>query len=35
MAGRNKKWKIKLWQVCADQKKIIDILEKNGNMNFS
>jgi hypothetical protein len=27
--------KIKLWQVCADQKKIIDIIEKNGNMNFS
>ena len=26
--------KIKLWQVCADQKKAIDILEKNGNMNF-
>jgi peroxiredoxin len=27
--------KVKLWQVCADQKKVIDILEKNGNMNFS
>jgi hypothetical protein len=27
--------KIKLWQVCADQKKVIDILEKNGNMSFS
>jgi ketosteroid isomerase-like protein len=27
--------KIKLWQVCMDQKKVIDILEKNGNMNFS
>jgi ketosteroid isomerase-like protein len=27
--------KIKLWQVCADQKKVIEILEKNGNMNFS
>jgi hypothetical protein len=27
--------KIKLWQVCADQKKVIDILEKNRNENFS
>jgi hypothetical protein len=27
--------KIKLWQVCADQKKATDISEKNGNMNFS
>jgi ketosteroid isomerase-like protein len=27
--------KIKLWQVCADQKKVIDILEENKNMNFS
>jgi ketosteroid isomerase-like protein len=26
--------KIKLWQVCADQKKVIDILKKNRNMNF-
>ena len=27
--------KIKLWQICVDQKKVIDILEKNENMNFS
>jgi ketosteroid isomerase-like protein len=30
-----KNGKIKLWQVCADQKKVVDILEENGSMNFS